>query len=108
MAPLLPLLSETSARPIGSSQKNLHRLRVFVEEGLAPGFGATPMIFFCGAGGRSWPGAGAAPVNRGVRSLGSTCRRGDVADRRGPRHASPLSAIEASSAVAVVKLDGAD
>jgi hypothetical protein len=28
-------------------------------------------------------GAGAAPVSRGVRSLGSTCRRGDVADRRG-------------------------
>jgi hypothetical protein len=48
------------------------------------------------------------PVSRGVRSLGSTCRRGDVADRQGPRHASPASAIEASSAVAVAKLDGAD
>jgi hypothetical protein len=56
----------------------------------------------------TWPGAGTAPVSRGVRSLGSTCRRGDVADRRGPRHASPASAIEASSAVAVAKLDGAD
>jgi hypothetical protein len=52
------------------------------------------------------PGAGAAPVSRGVRSLGSTCRRGDVADRRGPHHASPASAIEASSAVAATKLGG--
>src|SRR5579864_8469178 len=51
-----------------------------------------------------WPSAAAAPVSRGVRSLGSTCRRGDVADRRGPRDASPASAIEASSAVTAKKL----
>jgi hypothetical protein len=56
--------------------------------------------------GGSWPGAGAAPVSRGVRSLGSTCRRGNVADRRGPRHALAASAIEASSAVAATKLGG--
>jgi peroxiredoxin len=30
--------------------------------------------------------------------VGSTCSRGDVADRRGPRHALPASAIEASPA----------
>jgi hypothetical protein len=57
-------------------------------------------------GGCLWPGAGAALVSRGVRSPGSTCRRGDMADRRGPRHASPASAIEASSAVAATKLGG--
>jgi hypothetical protein len=60
------------------------------------------------AGSPCWPGAGAALVSRGFRSLGSTCRRSDVADSRGPRHASPASAIEASSAAAVAKLDGAD
>jgi hypothetical protein len=30
-------------------------LPVFLEEGLAAGFGATPMNFFCDAGGRKWP-----------------------------------------------------
>jgi hypothetical protein len=34
MAPLLPLPSEISARPTGSSEKNLHRLPAFLEEGL--------------------------------------------------------------------------
>ena len=46
------------------------------------------------------------PVSHGGRSLGSTCRRSDVADRRGPRHASPASAIKASSAVATTKVGG--
>jgi hypothetical protein len=59
-----------------------------------------------GAGGGSWPEAEATAARRGGRSLGSTHRRGDVADRRGPRHALPASAIEASFAVAVAKLDG--
>jgi hypothetical protein len=31
----LPLIDRTSARPTGSSYKNLHRLPVFLEEGLA-------------------------------------------------------------------------
>jgi hypothetical protein len=48
------------------------------------------------------------PASPGVRSLGSTRRRDDVADPRGPHHALPASAIEASSAVAVAKFDGAD
>jgi hypothetical protein len=34
MAPMLPLPSETSARLTGSFVKNLHRLPVFLEEGL--------------------------------------------------------------------------
>jgi hypothetical protein len=34
MAPLLPLPSETSAHPTDSSEKNLHLLPVFLEEGL--------------------------------------------------------------------------
>jgi hypothetical protein len=47
-----------------------------------------------------WPGTGAAPVSRGV------CLRGDVVDRRGPRRATPASAIEASSHVPAAKLGG--
>src|SRR5258708_40352680 len=34
----------------------------------------------CGERVCSWRGGGAAPVSRGVRSLGSTCRRGNVAE----------------------------
>ena len=37
---------------------------------------------------------------------GAPVRRGDGADRRGPRHALPASAIEASSAAAATKLGG--
>jgi hypothetical protein len=48
---------------------------------LRPGRGGNRLIagVRCAAGVRTWPGAGATPVSRGVRSLGSTCRRGDVA-----------------------------
>src|ERR1700704_3203698 len=59
-----------------------------------------------GLGGGVRASAGAAPVSRGVRSLGAAGRGGDVADRRGPLPASPASAIEASSAVTAKKLGG--
>jgi hypothetical protein len=60
MAPLLPLPSETSARPTGSFEKKLHRLPVVLEEGLTEAAGGgvggenwrRTVIFFCGAGGR--------------------------------------------------------
>jgi hypothetical protein len=54
--------------------------------------------------------SGCGPVRAPPPSAVASGRSGagDVADRRGPRHASPASAIEASSAVAVAKLDGAD
>jgi len=43
------LAPQNSARPAGSSQKNLHRLPVFLEEGLAAGF---------------WPEAEVAPADQ--------------------------------------------
>jgi len=55
---------------------------------------------------RNWPGAGATPVSRGDRFPGSTCRqeaRGRTVDGR---QVSSASAIEASSAVAAMKLGG--
>jgi hypothetical protein len=65
-------------------------------------FGSTVHILVC----RFWPGAGAAPVSRGVRSLRSTRRRGDPVETVDGRHASLASAIEASSAVAPAKIGG--
>jgi hypothetical protein len=87
MAPMLPLPSETSARLTGSFEQKSTPVGDLLGRGAHGSAGGRRrnVIFFCGAGGRLWPGAGAAPVSRGVRSLGSTCRRGNVTDRRGPR-----------------------
>jgi hypothetical protein len=59
----------------------------------------------CAARVWKWPGAGAAPVSRGVVGP-HLSPGGDVADCRGPRHASPASGIEASSTVTAKKLGG--